>query len=58
MPGLDVGKQGVGSTVESYLSYNGRAVVCSKLFSGTQRVSSFLNLHCFAASQGSVTIQH
>lgn len=58
MSGLDIGKEGVGSTVESYLSYNGRAVVCSKLFSGTQRVSPFLNLHCFAGSQGSVNIQH
>lgn len=38
--------------------YGKRWFLCSKLFSGTQRVGVFLNLPYFPGSQGSVKIQH
>lgn len=58
MPGLAVDKQGAEGIRESYLSPGGRPVLCSALFSGTQRVRPFLNLPCSARSQGLGAMQH
>ena len=58
MPGLAVDKQGAEGIHESYPSPRGRPVLCSALFSGTQRVRPFLNLRYFAGSQGAGERQH